>query len=283
MTGFFKALLASAAMLSFAGTAHAQTLPAAPPSLAVQVSVSGNVATAIVGNAQAPLAEVFVTFDQPQNLSAASLGLSASLFDPLDATLLARLPDAQLNVPQSGLPLLLTIEPPVAGGLRFRTARVEVHTHALAYSIGSSLRLFKAPLGGSFFDITDEIAPGSVRARGTTNGFSQFLVLADLRESGDVVAAKVDALYQRMASLPLNEQQPFVARLNHLQASLAADDYAAAIADADWISARALARAGTALTDAWVAGGGADNQAGGLIAGAATLKFSIAYLRDFGQ
>lgn len=282
MTGFLKALLASAALLSFAATAPAQALPAPGSSLPVQVAVEGNVATAIVGSAEAPLAEVFVTFDQPQNLSAASLGLSARLFDPLDAVLQARLPDPQLNVLQSGLPLLLTIEPPVAGGLRFRTARVEVHTHALVYSVGSSLRLFKAPLGGNFFDITDEIAPGSVRARGTTNGFSQFLVLADLRQSSDVIAAKIDALRQRIDTLPLSEQPPFRARLADVQTALANADYPAAIAATDWISDRALKRAGTWLTDAWIAGG-ADNQAGGLIAGAATLKFSIAYLRDFGQ
>lgn len=282
MTGFFKALLASVALMSFAGTAPAQALPAPGSSLPVQVDVDGNVATAIVGNAEAPLAEVFVTFDQPQNLSAANLGLSARLFDPLDAALQARLPDPQLNVLQSGLPLLLTIEPPVAGGLRFRTARVEVHTHALAYSIGSSLRLFKAPLGGSFSDITDEIAPGSVRARGTTNGFSQFLVLADLRQSGDVIALKVAALRQRIDTLPLTEQPPFRARLADVESALAAADYASAIAATDWISERALKRAGTGLTDTWIAGG-ADNQAGGLLAGAATLEFSIAYLRDFGQ
>ena len=49
----------------------------------------------------------------------------------------------------------------------------------------------------------------------------------------------------------------------------------------DALSSRASADAGSALLDTWRAGG-ADNQAGDLIAGAATLKYSIGYLRDFG-
>lgn len=258
-------------------------LLASAQSLPVQVGVSGNVATAVIGNPANPLADVTLTFDEVEGLSAASLGLEAKLVGLGDANLLARLPDVQLNALQQGFPLLLTIEPPAAGGLRFRTVRVEVHTHALVYTTGSSFRLFKAPLNGAFVDITDEVAPGSVRARGTTGGFSQFLVLADLRETGDVVADKFASLRARVATLPLTEQQPFIARLNDAEAALAAGDYADAIAAVDQVSSRALARAGNQLADEWRATRDADNQAGDLIAGAATLRFSIAYLRDFGQ
>jgi hypothetical protein len=59
----------------------------------------------------------------------------------------------------------------------------------------------------------------------------------------------------------------------------AADDHTVA---ADAIGERAQARAGSTLLDTWRAGG-SNNQAGDLIAGAATLGYSIAYLRDFGQ
>lgn len=256
--------------------AAAQTLP-------VQVSVSGDVATAVVGNPANPLADVTLSFDEVAGLSAASLGLEAKLVSLNDAALLARLPDLQLNQIDPAFPLLLTIEPPAAGGLRFRTVRVEVHTHALAYGVGSSYRLFKAPLAGAFQDISDEIAPGSVRARGTTGGFSQFLVLTDLRETGAIVADKIAALRTRVATLPMTEQQPFIARINDAESAIAVGDFAAAIAAVDQVSSRALARAGNQLADEWRATRDADNQAGDLVAGAATLKFSIAYLRDFGD
>ena len=257
--------------------------PASAQNLPVQVVVSGDVATAIVGDPLSPLANVTLTFDGASGLSASSIGLTAKLVDPLSAALLSRLPNSLLNQIDAAFSLLLTIEPPLLGGLSFRTVRVEVHTHALSYSPGSSYRLFKAPLVGLFRDITDEIAPGSVRARGTTGGFSVFLVLADLRTTSSVVASKIALLRLRTLTLPWSERLPFFALIDDVEDAVDDEDYAAAIAAVDQIASRADARAGTYLADEWRATRLADNQAGDLIAGAATLKFSIAYLRDFGD
>jgi len=265
-----------AALLLWAGVAQAQVVP-------VATTVSGNVATVQVGTPMQSLAEVTLTFDDASGLSASSLGVSARLVDITDPALLSRLPGSLLQ-PDSVFPLLITIEPPATGGLAFhRTVRVEVHTHALTYTPGSSYRLFKAPLNGAFRDITDEVAPGSVRARGTTGGFSQFLVLTDLRETDAVVAAKTAWLRNRIDALPAAEQPAFDALLDGFQSSLATGAYADAIAALDAFRARAADRAGTALADEWRATRDTDNQAGELMAGAATLKFSTAYLRDYGR
>lgn len=270
-------LLLGAALVLGANRAPAQTLP-------VTVDVAGNVATARVGNTLEPLAELTLTFDDATGLSPASLGIGARLVDITDPALLARLPDPQLLQPSSALPLLITIEPPATGGLRFRrTGRFELHTHALAYALGSNYRVLKAPVGGTFHDTTEEIAPGSVRARSRYGGFSQFLVVSDLRPTGTVIAGKIDALRARVATLPASEQPAFSAQLDAIEASVAEHDYANAIAATDLVSARALARAGNGLLDEWRATRDADNQAGELLAGAATLKFSLAYLRDYGQ
>lgn len=197
------ALLAAAALL-VATTARAQV---APQSLPVTVQASGNTATIEVKLGTQVLADLTLSFDDASGLSPSSLGVSAELVSATSPSLLNRLPDSQLTQVPGALPLLVTIEPPANGGLSFdRTVRVEVHTHLLAYTTGSSFRLFKAPLGGDFRDITDEVAPGSVRARGTTGGFSQFLVLADLRETGDVVAEKTAWLRDRIDTLPSSER-----------------------------------------------------------------------------
>ena len=173
---------------------------------------------------------------------------------------------------------------PATGGLSFRrTGRFELHTHLLAYSLGSNFRVLKAPVGGAFRDTTEEIAEGSVRARSRYGGFSQFLVVTDLRETGTVIAEKIAYLRTRVASLPATEQPAFTTQLDAVQASVAAHDYASAITAVDLISARAQARAGNGLLDVWRATRDVDNQAGELLAGAATLKFSLAYLRDYGQ
>lgn len=269
-------LLFVLACLTTASAASAQSLP-------VSVDVSGETATVVVGPASAPLADLTLSFDDASNLTAAGLGVSAQLVSPTDPSLLARLPGTMLTQLDSALPLLITIEPPVAAGLSFeRTVRVEVHTHALPYTVGSSLRLFKAPLGGGFRDITDEIAPGSVRARGTTGGFSQFLILADLRDTDAVVAQKLAWLRAKVTTVPVAERTSLNGYLDTAEDKVAGGDHNAALLALDDFRARVSARAGSGIAQQWRAARDLDNSAGELLAGAATLKFSIAYLRDFG-
>ncbi|MGO4779936.1 DUF6689 family protein, partial [Lysobacter sp. 2RAB21] len=119
------------------------------------------------------------------------------------------------------------------------------------YAAGSRLRLFKAPLGGAFYDITDEIAAGSVRARGTYGGFSQFLILLDLRPTGVAIAAKVQRLRDRVDALPWSERAAFDSLLDDVENALAINDYAAALSAADAVRSRAQARAGSYLPDEW--------------------------------
>ncbi|WP_133499647.1 DUF6689 family protein [Cognatilysobacter terrigena] len=267
---FIFALLALAAPL-----ASAQSLP-------VQVDVQGSVATVVIGPSTAPLADMTLTFDSPHGLTPANLGISAQSVSLSDPQLLARLPGSLASL-DSAFPLLVTVEPP-AGGLSFdRTVKVEIHTHALAYTYGSSYRLFKAPLGGAFRDITTEVAQGSVRARGTTGGFSQFLILADVRRTGDVVDEKLERLRTRIATLPASEAAPLEAQRATAAQAVADARYDDALAALDALAARVDARADTAIPDTWLAGGGGNNTAGELLAGVATAKFSIAYLRNLGH
>ncbi|HET8819720.1 MAG TPA: DUF6689 family protein [Xanthomonadaceae bacterium] len=278
-------LLVGVGSLIAAGAARAQLVDQLVPQvLPVTVEASGDTATVEVKLLSLELADLTLSFDDATGLSASSLGVTAELLDPTATSLLARLPDAQLNQLAGAFPLLVTIEPPASGGLSFdRTVRVEIHTHLLAYAPGSSYRLFKAPLGGEFRDITDEVASGSVRARGTTGGFSQFLILADLRETGAVIASKVDWLRNRIDLLPAGEQVAFGGYLDTVEAAVASGNYADAVTALDLFRARAASRAGNQLDATWQPGGTQENHAGELISGAATLRFSVAYLRDFGQ
>lgn len=271
-----RTLLGAVALLSCT-LAAAQSLP-------VSVNTSGNTANVVIGIPDQPLADLSLVFEDVSGLNASSIGVTAERISVADPLLLARLPDASLLQLNSALPLLITIEPPSQGGLSFRgTGRIEVHTHSLVYTVGSSYRLLKAPLGGTFRDITDEVAQGSVRARGTYGGFSQFLVVADLRETGDVVDTKIAALRARIAALPTGERPAFTALLDDVETGIAQDDYSSALAAVDAFRSRAASRGGQQLTNEWRATRDVDNQAGELVAGAATLRFSVAYLRDFGQ
>lgn len=271
---WLAAIVCAAGTLTAAGVASAQALP-------VSIEASGNIAHARIGLPGATLADVTLVFEDASNLSASSIGITAERVDI--AALSSRLPDANLTQLSSALPLLITIEPPAGGGLSFRnTGRVEIHTHALVYSLGSSFRLLKAPLNGAFRDVTDEIAQGSVRARGTYGGFSQFLIVSDLRATGDVIGEKFSYLRGRVDTLPTSEQASFDELLDSAQAAVARADYASAISSIDAFRARATGRGG-AIANEWRATRDVENQAGELAAGAATLRFSVAYLRDFGH
>ncbi len=277
-------LLLGVALLVATGTARAQATAFLPQALPVTVQAAGDTATVEIKLSNQTLADLTLSFDDATGLSPSSLGVTAEIVNPNATALRARLPDGALNQLTGAFPLLVTIEPPANGGLSFdRTVRVELHTHLLAYTPGSSYRLFKAPLGGAFRDITDEIASGSVRARGTTGGFSQFLVLSDLRETGTVVAGKVEWLRDRIDLLPPGQQSAFDAYLDTVESSVASGDFSTAIAALDLFRARAASHAGNQLEATWQPGSTQQNHAGELISGAATLKFSVAYLRDFGQ
>ena len=256
---------------------------AGPAFAAVDVEVAGNTATADIELAGVG-AELILTFDDASNLSESNLGIAAELVNPLDPGLLARLPAVDLTTLPATLPLLITVEPPNTGGFSLRnTVRVELHTHALPYTAGSAFRLFKAPLGGAFRDITDEVAPGSVRTRGTTGGFSQFLVLVDVRSTSAVIAQKFTWLRGKAAALPLAERARIEGHIDDAEAAVAAADYAAAIASLDALRARVSARAGKTIANSWTPLNRNSNTAGELLAGAATLRFSVGYLRDYGD
>ncbi|MBA8884530.1 DUF6689 family protein [Dokdonella fugitiva] len=136
-------------------------------------------------------AEVTIVFDTPTNLSPRSLNLSAELFDPAHPP--GALPAGVAIDP--AFPMLVTIEPPGTpelftsgfepfedgtGVLSFHnTYDIEVHTHRLAYTPNSPYRLLKAPIGGTFADVTEDVLSGSARARGRGGAFSQFIVAKD--------------------------------------------------------------------------------------------------------
>ena len=258
--------------------------PAAVSGADVVVTAAGNHASADVTLDGASIAALNLAFEDAGDLSPAALGVSAELVGLNDPLLRLRLPGLGVQTPVSALPLLITVEPPEAGALNLRdTVRIELHTHVLPYLPGSRLRLFKAPLGGAFADITDEIAPGSVRTRGTTGGFSQFLLLVDLRSTGSVITSKFTAMRALTAMLPLATRAPLDALLADAELAVAQARYADAIASLDTLRAQVAAEAGGAIPNQWTTALRDGNIAGELIGGAASLRFSVGFRRDHGD
>ena len=124
------------------------------------VVVAGNELRAQISLPGGIGADLTLAFEQVVGLTPANVGLNASLVSPLDTTLLARL--TQAAVP-GAFPLLIRIEPPADGGLSFSgPVTISLHTHNLPYLPGTLLRLYAAPLGGPFEDISGEGCVGDV-------------------------------------------------------------------------------------------------------------------------
>ena len=279
--GLFLSLSLLVAALAGAADARAQSSPVTLP---VAVDIAGNIATVRIGNPAAPLADLTLDFDDATGLTPAALGIGAQLVPLTDPTLLARFPAGSLTAIPSALPLMITVEPPRLGGLvQRRLVHVELHTHALPYTTASPLRLFKAQLGGSFRDITESVRPGSVRTRGTTPGWSQFVVVADLRPTQQVVAEKFAALSATLDAVAPAEAAPLRTELDACQQAVDDGRFEDASVALDSFVARVSERAGSTIPDTWRATRDTRNLAGELLSGASTLGFSIGVLRDVGN
>jgi hypothetical protein len=223
-------------------------------------------------------ANLVVRFENVVGLSPANLGLSARLADPLAPDLLARLGQG-VSLP-AAFPLVLRIEPGADAGLSFSgVVSIELYTHDLQYSIGSPLRLFSAPVGGPFSDVTTTLAGGSVRSGGTKPDFSEFLIAADLRPLGTVVDSKyaqVSTLLQQHAGSMGSE---LLAELRSLasasERAWRSGDLVNAITYIEVFTEKVRTHSGTDLPDVWRSSRDVANVAGALRAAAATLRFSL--------
>lgn len=258
-------------------------LVTAPPVWAtgiVGAQVDGNELTAMIELPGGINADLSVQFENVVGLTATSLGLSAEKINPLDASILSRMPDPSAASIPAAFPLRLHIEPAASSGLSFSgVVRISLHTHNLHYTASTPLRLFAAHNGGSFRDITHMTASGSYRAGGSKGDFSEFIILADLRLGSTVINAKYDEL---AAQLQAYESLMSTASYASLQFYLTASrtayndaDLVAAIKDMDAFTREVSANSGSDIPDVWRASRDIENVAGKLIAHAATLRYSL--------
>lgn len=267
-------------ILAFLTFVLAAAVPAAGQGL---LTVSGNSITITIAKPGGLGASVTLSFEDVTGLNLLNLGLSAQVVNPNDPALLARLPAGD----SVALPLLLRIEPPVAGGLSFRgVASLEIHTENLLYTPGSPLRLFTAPLGGPFEDFTVAMGAGSYRARGTTGGFSEFLIVSESRPVDQVITTKFDRLEEELdeyaAAMPAALYEDLSARLAAARADYAGGATLQAIQKIDGFITVVQQHSGTEIPNVWRAARDVENVAGYLRAGAMTLRFSLSRKSELG-
>lgn len=241
------------------------------------VEIDGNVATADI-SLGATSATLTVRFENVVGLSADNLGLSAKLVDPLSPAFASRL-GSGVSLP-GAFPLVVKIAPPASGGLSFGgVVSVELYTHDLQYTIGSPLRLFSSPDGGSFTDVTTFVGSGSIRSGGSKGDFSEFIIAADIRPVASVIQSKYSKLAallnQHAATMGGSVYAELSSLYNASQNAYAGGNLVAAIEYLEAFSERVESASGNGIPDVWRSSRDLVNVAGNLRSAAATLRYSL--------
>jgi hypothetical protein len=248
---------------------------------AVVPTISGNELTARIELANSVAADLTITFEKVIGLNPSALALTATLINPKDIGFAGRLPDPAVSVP-GAFPVVLRIDPTASSALSFEGVyKLSLHTNNLTLAANSPLRLYRAPSGGAFQDMTGFLQAGSVRAGGSGPGFSEFAIVADARLIDTVIAGKFDALQSQLsANSPAID--PAVAaelqqRLSQARSAYDAKSLAAAIDGIAAFGDQVKKQSGGAIPNVWRANGGPVNVAGLLRSSAETLSFSLAF------
>jgi hypothetical protein len=266
----------------------------------VVVTIDGNVAQADIHLSDGTndhSAIVTITFDSPLNLDVRSLNLTAELVNPNDPLITSRFASVAGVVVDPAFPMLITVEPPSAdwifktsmdgaedgtGELSFlNTYEFEIHTHDLTFVPNSDYRILKAPVGGLFGDITEDVLSGSVRTRGRGAAFSQFIVVRDDRLTLVVALGKLVDLDVRILAAALSNalQGDLLGLLGQVQLLLIVDVGAAIAALDELILHIQVGAANGDIANVWQADHTLINDAGEMISLAETLRFSLVRLQ----
>lgn len=250
----------------------------------LDVVVEGNELRAEIALPGGIGADLTLSFEQVVGLTESNVGLDASLVSPLDTALLARLTQAVVPV---GFPVLIRIEPPGDGGLSFSgPVTIALHTHNLPYVPGTLLRIYGAPLGGQFEDITQYVGSGSYRCRGRKGSFSEFLILTDLRPLSLTIREKLERidniLEDNEAIIDPAVYSQLTTLAGQIRSAYEGGNKSLAISRTDQFLALVVANSGSAIPNVWRSSRDLVNAAGLLRAAGETLRFSLGLKTQLG-
>ena len=162
----------------------------------------------------------------------------------------------------------------------------EVETDDIDFFRDTQMRLFKAPDGGTFSDISETYGLGSFRVLGKSGSFSELLIVRDLRSNTDVLIAKFLNLRQILINNQSEIDPPVYATLDLLldeaENAFIAGDFALALTKIDAFLAEVEEKSGRGIPDIWVSTSGVSqvNVAAKLISEGATTRFSLVVERN---
>jgi len=172
--------------------------------------------------------------------------------------------------------------PPANCGLTFQDHYdVTFETEDLVYTPDGPYRLMKAPLGGLFHYVTGSVTQGSVRSRGRTGAFSEFVIIADTAPTYSNDCEDVyTTLQQRIdaSSMSPTARQALTVDLAISHAAYGARNYPDAIARLAIFDQHCVEYAGASLPNVWRSQRDLDNVEGDLVGNTDSLRFMMGRL-----
>jgi len=218
-----------------------------------------------------------------KNLTVECLGLTADVLDAAEIIdVNSRLPHTDHQAIDPAFPVRVKVEPPAACGLTFQNQYdVTFETEDLGYTPAGPYRLMKAPLGLAFHDVTSSVTQGSVRSRGRTGAFSEFVIVADSSPTYSIdceqkyvdLQTRIDA-----SSISPTARQALTVDLAISRAAYEARNYADATARLAIFDQHCVEYAGASLPNVWRSTRDADNVEGDLVGNTDSLRFMMGRL-----
>ncbi|MFT6898032.1 MAG: hypothetical protein ACJA13_002448 [Paraglaciecola sp.] len=223
--------------------------------------------------------DLVVEFENSIGLSTDSIDISATLVDINSNTVTNRLTAAGIKAIPS-FPVIISISPKASSGFGFEgLASVEIYTKSVDYNAAMPARIFRSHANGNFEDITSMVSPGSIRARGNTGSFSDFMILLDERSNTDIL----DDTFSQLNQL-FNHHNQLVSAilatsiqtsLNTLQNALLTANYASALEATQSLIAITENATGDQMSNVWRSSNDLLNMQGELLTRLKTLRYSL--------
>ncbi|GAC16145.1 DUF6689 family protein [Aliiglaciecola lipolytica] len=223
--------------------------------------------------------DLTLEFEDSIGLSADNIDISATLVNVNDLNILNRLPANDVSI-FSTFPVVVTISPKTDKGFGFEgLASVEIYTKAISYQSSMPARLFTSHDGGDFEDITSMVSAGSIRARGNTGRFSEFMILLDERDDSEILSDKfaqledvLDNNQSNINSLLLSSLQTSIANLDN---ALFMQNYSSALSIVESLILTVEQASNTGMSNVWRSSGDLVNIQGELLTHLIALRYSL--------
>jgi hypothetical protein len=141
--------------------------------------------------------------------------------------------------------------------------------------------MVKAPIGGQFHYVTGAVTAGSVRVRGRTGGFSEFIMISDAQPNYSTDCRdEYTNLDTRLRSAPMSPtaRRALETDLAVSRAAYEASNFAEAIARLSAFDAHCVEYGGDALPNRWRSARDLDNVEGDLVGHTDNLRFMMGRL-----